>query len=59
MDNKEELISYLQKRLSYLKKKKLSHFIFAVRNKNQGKIEELEDMINRIETDNFANPDYD
>ncbi|SFS76924.1 hypothetical protein SAMN05428962_2750 [Paenibacillus sp. BC26] len=56
MDNKELLI-YLHKRLSYLKK---NFILFAyTRHKNEGKIEELEDIIRRIETGNFEYQDND
>ncbi|WP_177245816.1 hypothetical protein [Paenibacillus sp. BC26] len=56
VDNKELLI-YLHKRLSYLKK---NFILFAyTRHKNEGKIEELEDIIRRIETGNFEYQDND
>ncbi|MCK9860000.1 hypothetical protein [Paenibacillus sp. ATY16] len=59
--NNEELLSYLQKRLSHLKKKKLVHFFKTSESlyMKQGKIEELEDIIKRIETGNFEYKDYD
>ncbi|WP_308639603.1 GNAT family N-acetyltransferase [Paenibacillus silvisoli] len=58
--NNEELLSYLRKRLSHLREKKLVHFFQASETlyMKQGKIEELKDIINRIETGNFEYPDY-
>ncbi|KRE92169.1 hypothetical protein ASG89_33505 [Paenibacillus sp. Soil766] len=58
LENKE-LLTFLNKRLLHLKKRRLIHIIFAVRNKNEGKIEEIENIIKRLETDNFENHDYD
>ncbi|SDW21763.1 hypothetical protein SAMN05518855_1001691 [Paenibacillus sp. CF384] len=58
--NNEELLSYLHKRLAHLKEKKLVHFFQASETlyMKQGRIEELIDIINRIETGNFEYPDY-
>ncbi|XID95001.1 hypothetical protein ACF3MZ_11010 [Paenibacillaceae bacterium WGS1546] len=44
--NKDEILDYLEKRLSELKKRK--SILRDVRSKNKGKIEELEDLIQKI-----------
>ncbi|MBO7745763.1 hypothetical protein I8J29_16255 [Paenibacillus sp. MWE-103] len=56
--DKNQLITYLYERLRYLNKWKLSHLIYSVRNKNEGRIEELEDIIYRIQTDNLKDPEH-
>lgn len=55
----DELLNYLNKRLSYLRKRKLTHIFQVLRTKNKGRIEEVEDLISRIKTCNFKNPEHD
>lgn len=51
--SREALLAYLNERLSILKQWKLKHLLRDARNKNIGKIEEIEDIIRRIETENY------
>ncbi len=56
---RDELLEYLNKRLSHLRKRKLSHIIEVLRAKNKGRIEEVENLIDRIKTGNFKNSERD
>jgi hypothetical protein len=42
-----ELLNYLNKRLSHLRKRKLTHIFQVLRTKDKGRIEEVEDLISR------------